>query len=803
MSSETKPSAEKTPSTDAVKRLMNRLRGITRRRALTYGFTKLVVELGLWFFATLILDKMFEPSPVIRGIILAASAVWFFYRIVVYIIRPMFRPISDESMAALCAVTFPEESELILTAVHPADPEGQDPQLWTQTVEKANALADQLLRSGRLRAAFDNKRSFRGWFKAIAIVAAVVGLHYYNSMYLPVWFSRVICLSSDLWPRQARIWVDGFPEDANNPIGRIKIARGDDLDLRVWADADRPLVPKRVTMDYRDSNGVHRYATMVRQGAVNESEQPASKPDAAPADSHSAPLSFTFTLRGVLNPLTINFRGADVQLRGLYIDVVESPVIVKAQLRLTYPKYMNKKDRVINVSDSTQIPFGAKATLVLTPNKPLQSVTAQLTAVDGSKTSPEVTFIKSSDASQPDSFQLDLGELTSELSASFSLLDTDNLKSRKDATFAFSILPDAVPSPALAAKGMGVACTVDAIIPISGTVTDDYGVSFARFAYTITRRGEKLTGTIPIADWADRPLDVKVKTTFEPVKANVLLDDSISLCIETGDGYDLPEERSPNVAQTPTTTLEIVTPQRMRTILEATELNLRRHFETVFDEVKTTRDLFNSISVQKDPVAGSQSALPRETPKTAPDGRSDASDNSQPATSNSNQESALSGDASTPAVPVAVRLLHADRAVQNARKNMQEFLAEAEAFEDLVDQMVNNHIDTPEWKSRLHDGIAVPLTKIANESFTELEKRLIKFRTAMESDDWSALPGLKTAAATQFESVVVQLDAVLAKMLQMEDFNEAIEELRSIIKKQEKMESDMKAKQKESLEDLL
>lgn len=773
MSSETKPSAEKTPSTDAVKRLLNRLRGITRRRALTYGFTKLVVELGLWFFATLILDKTFEPSPVIRGIVLAASAIWFIYRFVVYIIRPASRPISDESMAALCAVTFPEESELLLTAVHPADPEGQDPQLWTQTIEKANALADQLLRSGRLRAAFDNKRSFRGWFKAIAIVAAVVGLHYYNSMYLPVWYSRVICLSSDLWPRQARIWVDGFPEDANNPIGRIKIARGDDLDLRVWADANRPLVPKRVTMDYRDSNGVHRYATMVRQGAVNESEQPASKPNDAPADSHSAPLSFTFTLRGVLNPLTINFRGADVQLRGLYIDVVESPVIVKAQLRLTYPKYMNKKDRVVNVSDSTQIPFGTKATLVLTPNKPLQSVTAQLTAVDGSKTSPAVTFVKSSDASQPDSFQLDLGEMTSELSASFSLLDTDNLKSRKDATFAFSILPDAVPSPALAAKGMGVACTVDAIIPISGTVTDDYGVSFARFAYTITRRGEKLTGTIPIADWADRPLDVKVKTTFEPVKANVLLDDSISLCIETGDGYDLSEERNPNVAQTPTTTLEIVTPQRMRTILEATELNLRRHFETVFDEVKTTRDLFNSISVQK------------EEQKKESEGEGD------------------SAAASTPAVPVAVRLLHADRAVQNARKNMQEFLAEAEAFEDLVDQMVNNHIDTPEWKSRLHDGIAVPLTKIANESFTELEKRLIKFRTVMESDDWSALPGLKTAAATQFESVVVQLDAVLAKMLQMEDFNEAIEELRSIIKKQEKMESDMKAKQKESLEDLL
>ena len=40
-------------------------------------------------------------------------------------------------------------------------------------------------------------------------------------------------------------------------------------------------------------------------------------------------------------------------------------------------------------------------------------------------------------------------------------------------------------------------------------------------------------------------------------------------------------------------------------------------------------------------------------------------------------------------------------------------------------------------------------------------------------------------------------------MLQMEDFNEAIEELRSIIRKQEQMESDMKARQRESLEDLL
>lgn len=740
-------SENNTPSLEKVKQILRRLRNATRRETVLYGICLILTALGVWFWSTLFLDKAFEPSQILRGILLAASFVWFARYAYIHIISPWIRPLSEESMAQLCAQTFPQDSELILTAISPSDPDGQNGELWLQTCLKAESRAEELLKSGRISTAFNQKNVWKARGVTGLFILSLVGLNFWNPAYIPLWFNRVVCLSNQLWPRQAKIWVDGFDKSANNPVGRIKIAKGDDLDLRVFADVTRSVVPSRVTMDYRDANGYRKTATMIRQGEYNPQS--------------TTPLAFTYTLRGALNSLCLDFHGADAQLKGLYIDVVESPVIVKAQLKLSYPEYMNKKDRVIPVTASAPVPFGVKAALVLTPNKPIKTVYALVTGIDGKAEKKSVVFIPQSNKKAVEPFELNLGECKSEQNIVFSLLDTDGLKSRKDAAFTIAITPDAVPVPTVIPKGLGVACTINASIPVSGSVIDDYGVSFARFAYTITRKEQKISGFIPVSDWQNRPLETPLAAVFEPAKANVQLDDSLTLWMEFGDGYNLPDKRNPNVGQTPQTILEIVTPQRMRMILEAAELNLRRHFETVFEEVKSTKELAAAISTQEENPA----------------------------------------DASI--VPLAVRILHADRAVQNARKNMQEFLAEAEAFENLVDQMVNNKIDTPEWKNRLHDGIAQPLVQIANTSFIELEKRLLKLRKALESSDWQNLPKVKTAAMEQYDITIRQLDEVLAKMLQMEDFNEAVELLRSIIKKQDAMESDMKQQQKESLQDLL
>ncbi len=736
------------PPIEMVTKLLLQLRKATRRHFVTYGIGVTVICLAIWFWATLFLDKIFEPSAIFRAIILTVSAVWLIRFVYLNVIVPWICPISDQSMAQLCAKTFPEQSESILTAVTPSDPEGQNEQLWIQTCRQANNRAEHLLNSGRLFMAFNSHNIWSVRYKVILLLISIVGLHFYQPTYIPIWYNRVICLSNQLWPRQAKIWVDGFDKSANNPVGHLKIAKGDDLDLKVWADVSRTLVPERVVMSYQDPQGYTRSATMVRQGEA--------------ASSSGLPLAFTYTLRGVLNSMSIDFRGADAQLKGLIIDVVDSPVIVKAQLKLSYPPYMNRSERIVPVTSSYQLPFGVEAKLILTPNKSIQSVEAISTNIEGKTEKKSVSFIKSSDTSPKiEAFELNLGSCKAEQTVTISLLDTDGLKSRKDTAFSFSILPDAVPVLAISAKGLGVACTTNASIPFSGSIVDDYGVTNVQFAYTITRKDAKIAGTIPINKWDNRPLEVSVQTVFDSAKSTVQLDDSITLSMEASDGYNLPEVRSPNVGQTPQTIVEIVTPQRMRMILEAAELNLRRHFETVFDEVKSTDELVVGIST----------------------------------------ESEKKDD--TTAVPMAVRILHADRAVQNARKNMEEFLAEAQAFQGVVDQMINNKIDTPEWKNRLLDGIALPLTQICKTSFVELEKRLLAFRKTMEAGDFAAAASTKKAALAQFDLTIRQLDEVLAKMLQMEDFNEAVELLRSIIKKQEGMESEMKKQQKESLQDLL
>ena len=60
---------------------------------------------------------------------------------------------------------------------------------------------------------------------------------------MAVWARRNLLMSQELWPRNTHLFVEGFGDD-----GRVKIARGADLLLRVKAGAalDR-VVPERGT----------------------------------------------------------------------------------------------------------------------------------------------------------------------------------------------------------------------------------------------------------------------------------------------------------------------------------------------------------------------------------------------------------------------------------------------------------------------------------------------------------------------------------------------------------------------------
>ena len=149
----------------------------------------------------------------------------------------------------------------------------------------------------------------------------------------------------------------------------------------------------------------------------------------------------------------------------------------------------------------------------------------------------------------------------------------------------------------------------------------------------------------------------------------------------------------------------------------------------------------------------------------------------------------------------ALRAVRVEGALQNSRKNAQETLGVADAFEEIRQQLVNNRIDTEELIERVKGGIADPLRGIGEEMFPELDRRLDQLRTTLT--DARSGPQNRQRARQQTDAIVLAMRQVLARMLELESFNEAVELLRSIIEGQEKINEHTKQLHKQKLRDLL
>ncbi len=102
------------------------------------------------------------------------------------------------------------------------------------------------------------------------------------------------------------------------------------------------------------------------------------------------------------------------------------------------------------------------------------------------------------------------------------------------------------------------------------------------------------------------------------------------------------------------------------------------------------------------------------------------------------------------------------------------------AFDAIRAELVNNRVDTEELKLRLKDGIADPLLRICGEMFPELERRLQKFQ-AESGRSCQAATAARDAAREQADAILVQMNQILDKMLELETFNEVLDLLRGII----------------------
>jgi len=379
-------------------------------------------------------------------------------------------------------------------------------------------------------------------------------------------------------------------------------------------------------------------------------------------------------------------------------------------------------------------------------------------------------------------FSLDLGTIDKDLSLRLTLTDADGIRGRDPPRLAIVAVADRPPQIVARLDGIGSAVTPKARLPVVGQMTDDYGVSRAWFEIQADQQSPIQTA-IRVPD--SRPTDFLLDgTALELGELGMKPGQKLSVRLKAADFCDL--GRGPNQAAGDPSTLDVVAPEQLRTLLETRELALRQRFDRMIQEMTETRDLL----VRLDWDSPQPSPLPK--------GEGTSFNNPLPKGEGVKQDEPPDD---SPERRRTLRVLGVQGALTNCRKSAHEVTGLADAFDDIRKQLINNRIDNEELKNRLHRGIIQPLQNIAGSMFPELELRLDRLGKTL--DDPAAGRPLGERARQTADEILAAMQAVRGRMLELEDFHEALDLLRGIIKMQEDLHHRTQDRHNRKIRDLL
>lgn len=723
--------------------LLEQLRTRIRRYVWIEGIGYAIAALLAAFWISLLVDWLFEPPAVVRAALIVGALVaagWVLWR---YGVSRALVPLPDRSMALLIERRFGKFHDSLLTAVELTEPLEREEPFLPEMLDRTCRQAQLEVSDVDLDEIFDAAPLTRAVSAALLLVVTVLIFGMTATDELGVWGRRNLLLSSELWPRQTRLVVDGFED------GVIKVARGSDLEVIAGADTSME-VPRVVQIRFRTDEGVRGWANMTRDGNATPGEDPYQR--------------FSHRFQGVLSPIRFDVVGGDDRVRDLRIEVVESPTISEMELDVQFPSYTRREDRTMPVSGLMQIPRGSQVTVKARASKDLVQVTVEEPTAQGLASHQLHLWERDRRA-----FEFPLGRLDADKTLLFTLLDEDGIRNRDPIRVSITATRDEPPELAVRLSGIGSAVTPRARIPIAGNATDDYGIARLWFECLIDgSESQQFDLGVDPAGRDELPIDHALEVRDLQLRAG----QKLTLSVKAHDTYALGE--GPNTGASDRFLLDVVTPEELRAMLEARELNLRRRFEKIMEEVTDTRDALARIDFAAEP----------------------------PSAADEPEDAEASGDESN-AEPRAAELrrLQAERALQNTRKNASETRGVGTGFDEIHDELVNNRVDTEELKSRLKQSIADPLKQIADVRFAELVDTVTRLQD--QADDRQAGPPTLAVALQQSDALLVEMQQVLAKMLELETFNEVVAMLRAIVESQESLQEETQQRRRQKVRELL
>ncbi|MEM0927124.1 MAG: polyketide synthase, partial [Planctomycetota bacterium] len=572
--------------------------------------------------------------------------------------------------------------------------------------------------------------------------------------------SRLSLLSDQRWPRRASLEMVGVdlplvvassqeqldPDRLRFDDGVLKLPVGSSGVLRIRALADGAEVPSVCTVYYKTEDGTRGQSNMRRVGRERDGYQ-SFVLDGPPLSNLNE--SFEF-----------NVLGLDDRLADFRIEAVEPPAMTKLDVQVRYPDYLRTGSATEGLEDGfdletqyqagLRISEGSAVTLKLHASLPVGSLDAVIES--GGTEEPLRNAVFSEDHK---TIELALENFRKPTAIRVVPSNRGGISAQSPFRYFLGAIIDEPPSVSLAIRGIQGAVTPIAMLPLSSRSDDDYAVvSLDAFIAGVPNAAETATAVQPepavdSGERTPRELMAAKMTPDRNGESELLLDlrelandgemeplqpgDVIQVYAEARDGFDLDDGK--HITRSQIIRLEVVTPEELLALLERRELGLRTRLEQTVTETQGLRDQlarfrtdgFSIDSSTEDDEAGQNRQL-------------------------------------------QILRLRVQQASLQVNKTTEELTGIAESLDDLLQEMDNNRIDSKDRQERLGSGVRDPLRRIVDASMVTLRDRVATIETSVSEP---AAAVAKTDLALQAaDQVLLELNAVLDKMLDLESYNE-------------------------------
>jgi hypothetical protein len=792
------PDAKQQKLAPQLRSLLSGLRWRIRAYVLAEGLALAVVWLGVLFWLGLALDyfpvwlNATEMPREARGVLLTvvgAGLLVIFYR---SLLRRLFVPLADHSMAVLLERQHAKFQDSLLTAVElheqPGHADSFSEEMLSHTDEEALSEAGKV----RLSRVFNFFPLIRNLILAILFVGTVLAFHAVSSEQFgdisghdpfATWIRRHYMLSEDPWPRNAYLdnvalevvrleaGKTGRPKKVSLivPLGDepLRVAKGTSPKLWVQADTSKAVVPQYCVLSYRIASGDSGTARMMPL-----------------ARSQAGSKRYEFKrdpLKGILESITFSIRGYDYRVGDFELEVTESPAVIQTTLEWQVPSYLENKelgvgrDRTQELAPGLKVERGANIKVIGRSNKDLARV-----YLYNAKTDSTSVIEVPETVDDRKSFSYEIQNHREDAVLEVMLVDTDDQITAQPHRIFIGVRQDEPPLVEVSLAGVGTAVTARAKIPVLGQLSDDYAVDKGWFELTVGDRKPRkfdLSDPHKTRGKIDSVLDLREEARREENPLELEPGDRITLLVKASDKYDLKD--GPHIGQSDPFPLDVVTPDQLVVILNAKELGLRRRFEQIIDELTQTRDSLLRVAAGLEDVVVEKGAEPEDAAEKV-----DPDDVAALAKEKERAES--------------LRLLRMHRSVQQSKKAAQEVAGIATSYDDIRVEMINNRLDNEQRKSDLKELIADPLRQISGQMFPELDQLLAQAQTQVAAAGSEAGNSVE-AAVNKTDDILLAMDNVLKEMFDVESTNELINLFRKLIEDHDEVISATKRLQKKQL----